>query len=123
MQIAENLDQFENSVFVIMGNKGEYMPYRYIPFFNLHRGDSPCTWGLQLTSQSEGRHTYLVSSLQMPQRKACSATETFPHLPRGSNTEPLAPEARTLTNLNSLLVKRQINNHSPGPVTRWEISP
>ena len=31
MQIAKPLGQFENSVFVIVGNKGEYTPYRYIP--------------------------------------------------------------------------------------------
>ena len=29
------------------------------------RGDSPCTGGIQLTSRSEGRCTYLVSFLQM----------------------------------------------------------
>ena len=32
MQIAKNSDQLENSVFVIVGNYGEYMTYRYIPF-------------------------------------------------------------------------------------------
>ena len=31
MQIAKNSDQFEKSVFVIVGNLGEYMPYHYIP--------------------------------------------------------------------------------------------
>ena len=32
MQIAQTLGQFENSVFLIVGNWGKYMPYRYIPF-------------------------------------------------------------------------------------------
>ena len=34
MQIAEQSGQFENSVFAIMGNYGEYTPHRYIPFTN-----------------------------------------------------------------------------------------
>ena len=37
----------------------------------------PCTGGTQLTSRSEGRCTYLVSSLQMTLAKACSDTEIF----------------------------------------------
>ena len=41
--------------------------------------------GLQLTSISKGQHTYLVSSLQMTLRKACSDTTMFLRLPRGSN--------------------------------------
>ena len=41
-----------------------------------------CTGDLQLTSGSEGRHTYLVSSLQMTLRKACLDPEIFPRLPR-----------------------------------------
>ena len=46
-------------------------------FFNLQRGgDSPCTG-------SEGRPSYLVSSLETTLRKACSDTEMFPRLPRG----------------------------------------
>ena len=32
MQIAKNSDQFEKSAFEIVGNKGEYTLYRYIPF-------------------------------------------------------------------------------------------
>ena len=31
MQTAKNLDQFEDSVFIILGNWGDYTPYRYIP--------------------------------------------------------------------------------------------
>ena len=34
--------------------------------------------GLQLTSLSKVQHTYLVSSLQMTLRKACSDTKMFP---------------------------------------------
>ena len=41
------------------------------------RGESPCTGDIQLTSRSEGRCTYLVSSLQITLRKACSDTEIF----------------------------------------------
>ena len=52
--------------------------------------DFPCTGGLQLTFWYKGWHTYLVSSLQMTLRKACSDTEIFPCLQRGSNPWPLA---------------------------------
>ena len=34
-------------------------------------GDFPCTGDIQLTSRSEGRCTYLASSLQMTLEKAC----------------------------------------------------
>ena len=40
-------------------------------------GDFPCTGAIQLTSRSEGRCTYLASSLQMTLEKACSDTEIF----------------------------------------------
>ena len=40
-------------------------------------GDFPCTRDIQLTSRSEGRCTYLASSLQMTLEKACSDTEIF----------------------------------------------
>ena len=60
-------------------------------------GDSRCKGGLQLTARSEGRRTYLVSSLQMTLRKACSDTGIFPRLPRGSNPWPLALKASALT--------------------------
>ena len=46
-----------------------------LPFLTCTRGLLPCTWNIWLTSQSEGRHTYLVSSLQITLRKACSDTE------------------------------------------------
>ena len=42
-------------------------------------------------------HTYLASSLQMTLRKACSDTEIFPLLPRGSNPRSLALKASALT--------------------------
>ena len=38
-------------------------------------GDFPCTGDIQLMSQSEGRCTYLVSSLQMTLEKKCLDTE------------------------------------------------
>ena len=60
-------------------------------------GDSPCTGRLQLKSLSEGLLTYLVSSVQMTLRKACSDTEFFPRLPRGSNPWPLELKASALT--------------------------
>ena len=40
---------------------------------------------IQLTSQSEGGRTHLVSSLQMTLRKACSDTETSLRCDRGSS--------------------------------------
>ena len=40
-------------------------------------GDFPCTGDIQLTSRSEGRCTYLASSLQMTLEKACLDTEIF----------------------------------------------
>ena len=40
-------------------------------------GDFPCTGDIQLTSRSEGRCTYLASSLQMTLEKVCSVTEIF----------------------------------------------
>ena len=45
--------------------------------FTCTLGDSPCTGDILLTSRSEGRCTYLVSSLQMPLENACSDTEIF----------------------------------------------
>ena len=45
--------------------------------FTCTLGDSPCTGDILLTSRSEGRCTYLVSSLQMTLEKACSDTEIF----------------------------------------------
>ena len=68
-----------------------------VEFFNLHMGNSPCTGVLQLMSRSKGQHTYLVSSLQMTLRKACSVTESFSCLLRGSNPWPLALKASVLT--------------------------
>ena len=49
-------------------------PYRN---YRCTRGDSPCTGDIQLTSRSEGRCTYLVSSLQMTLENACSDTVIF----------------------------------------------
>ena len=37
MPIAKISDQFENSVFVIVDNEGEYTPYRYSPFESRHK--------------------------------------------------------------------------------------
>ena len=69
----------------------------YCRVLNLHRSDSPCIGDLQSTSRSERRRTYLVSSLQMTLTKACSNTEIFPRLPRGSNPWPLVLKASALT--------------------------
>ena len=65
------------------------------------RGDFPCTGDIQLTSRSEGRCTYLVSSLQMTLEKACSDSEIgeIPRHKRGSNLGPLAPEASARVSL------------------------
>ena len=41
------------------------------------RDDFPCTGDIQLMSRSEGRCTYLVSSLQMTVEKVCSDSEIF----------------------------------------------
>ena len=82
----------------------------HVNYCRVHVGDFPCTGGIQLselTSRSEGRHTYLVSSLQMIIRKACSDTESFPHLPRVSNPGHLAPEVSALTSrLPGFLMKK-----------------
>ena len=48
-------------------------------------------------SQSEVRHTDLVSSLQMTLRKVYSDTETYPRHEWGSNLVPLATENSVLT--------------------------
>ena len=61
------------------------------------RGDFLCAGDIQLTSRFKGWHTYVVSSLQMTLRKACSDTDIFLHHKRGSNLGPLAPEASALT--------------------------
>ena len=73
----------------------------YMWFFYQHRGVTLPAQGLQLTSLSKGQHTYLVSSLQMTLRKACSDTKMFPRLPRGSNPtiEQLRPVCALTTRL------------------------
>ena len=55
--------------------------------FNLHRGCLSCTGGPQLTSRSEGRHTFLMSSLQMTLRKRVR-TPKFKRRYPGSNSGP-----------------------------------
>ena len=73
------------------------------------RCDFPCTEGIELTFRSEGRLTYLVSSLQMTLRKACSGTEIF-LAARGSSLGPLAPEACALTiELPRFLLPREVS--------------
>ena len=42
MQIVKDSDQFENLVFVILGNWGEYTPYLYIPLNDFSFSKSPC---------------------------------------------------------------------------------
>ena len=54
----------------------------------------PCTGDIQLTSRSEGRCTYLVSSLQMALENLCSDTEFSS--PR-AGIEPIAQEASAKT--------------------------
>ena len=49
-----------------------------IPANKCHlQGDSPCTGGLQLTARSEGRCTYLVSSLQISVIRANDTNESM----------------------------------------------
>ena len=83
-----------------------------VNYCRVHMGDAPCTGGFQLsesTSRSEGRHTYLVSSLQMILRKACSDTERFPRLPPVSNLGRRAPEVSALTSrLPRFLMEKKI---------------
>ena len=56
-------------------------------------GDFPCTGDIQLTPQSEGRHTYLVSIPANATRESVFGHLKFPHREWGTNIGPLAPDS------------------------------